>query len=280
MTTQKQASANKENAQKSTGAKTAAGKAIIASNALKHGLFTRHLVIEGEQVEDYHSLLNGLMTSLTPVGTLESILVEKIASAIWKQKRLIGAEQAGIELSRNIKLDSNKRLVSKAMCLEWDDEIKNHELEPVTDEGLELLSWMHKVIAEYDALLDEILDTNDLKRLSKDAPLIYQQLLEELEAEEHQSAELYFEDTESNLKEWAGELYNWCKEEIKRNERKVEVQSVAELVRASLTTPINNELIVRYQTGLDNELYKAIEALRKQQEWRGKAVVHDAAFAV
>ena len=279
MTTQKQASANKENAQKSTGAKTAAGKAIIASNALKHGLFTRHLVIEGEQVEDYHSLLNGLMTSLTPVGTLESILVEKIASAIWKQKRLISAEQASIELSRSFKMDSNKKLVHKAMGMDWSESITNDELMPDTDKDLELLSWRHKAIAEYDDLLDEVLDTNDLKRLSKDAPLIYQQLLEELEAEEHQSAELYFEDTESTLKEWAGEIYNWCKEEIKRSERKVEVQSVAELVRTSLTAPINNELIVRYQTGLDNELYKAIEALRKQQEWRGKAVVHDAAYA-
>ena len=279
MTTQKQVSANKTNAQKSTGAKTAEGKSIIASNALKHGLFTRHLVIEGEQVEGYHSLLSGLMTSLTPVGTLESILVEKIASAIWKQKRLIGAEQASIELSRNIKLDSNKRLVSKAMCLEWDDEIKNQELEPVTDEGLELLSWMHKVIAEYDALLDEILDTNDLKRLSKDAPIIYQQLVEELEAEEYETAELYFKDTESNLTEWAGNLYTWCKTEINRNERKAKVQSVAELVKAQLSAPINNELIGRYQTTLDNELYKAIEALRKQQEWRSKAVVDNVAYA-
>jgi len=32
-------------------------------------------------------------------------------------------------------------------------------------------------------------------------------------------------------------------------------------------------LLARYQAGIDNELYKAIEALRKQQEWRSKAIV-------
>ena len=33
---------------------------------------------------------------------------------------------------------------------------------------------------------------------------------------------------------------------------KTEAQAVAELVKASLTAPINNELIGRYQTALDN----------------------------
>lgn len=81
------------------------------------------------------------------------------------------------------------------------------------------------------------------------------------------------------MREWVYQLYECCEENIKRNERKSEVQSVAELVKASLAAPINNELIGRYQTALDNELYKAIEALRKQQEWRGKVVVQDVAYA-
>ena len=279
MTTEKQIKSNQANSKKSTGARSEEGKAVIANNALKHGLFTRHLVIEGEQIEDYHSLLNGLMTSLNPVGTLESVLVEKIASAIWKQKRLIGAEQASIELSRSFKMDSNKKLVHKTMGLDWDEKIENKDLELDTDESLQLLSWRHKVIVEYDDLLDEVLDTNDLKRLSKDAPLIYQHLLNELKQEDYQTADLYFKDIQITLREWVYQLYECCEEDIKRNERKSEVQSVAELVKASLAAPINNELKGRYQTALDNELYKAIEALRKQQEWRGKVVVQDVAYA-
>ena len=43
--------------------------------------------------------------------------------------------------------------------------------------------------------------------------------------------------------------------------------SVAEQLKHTLTAPIGNELLTRYQTSIDNELYRAIEALRKQQEW-------------
>lgn len=51
------------------------------------------------------------------------------------------------------------------------------------------------------------------------------------------------------------------------------MQAIGNQVRAKLTAPIHNELLARYQAGIDNELYKAIEALRKQQEWRSKGMV-------
>ena len=51
------------------------------------------------------------------------------------------------------------------------------------------------------------------------------------------------------------------------------VQAIGQQVRIKLSAPIGNELLARYQAGIDNEMYKAIEALRKQQEWRGKGMV-------
>jgi hypothetical protein len=57
------------------------------------------------------------------------------------------------------------------------------------------------------------------------------------------------------------------------------VQAIGNQLRAKLTSPINNELLARYQAGIDNELYKAIEALRKQQEWRSKGMVIEAEAA-
>ena len=48
MSTEKQINANRQNAQKSTGPKTAEGKATSSKNAVKHGLFAEEAVIYGE----------------------------------------------------------------------------------------------------------------------------------------------------------------------------------------------------------------------------------------
>lgn len=45
MTTQKQTEANLQNATLSTGPITSCGKAIVATNAIKHGIFTKDLII-------------------------------------------------------------------------------------------------------------------------------------------------------------------------------------------------------------------------------------------
>lgn len=86
----KQLEANKKNAQKG-GVKTHEGKAIVKYNALKHGLLAKEVVItigEGaENPEEFDALLEALQTQLVPAGTLEEILVEKIAVAYWRLRR-------------------------------------------------------------------------------------------------------------------------------------------------------------------------------------------------
>jgi protein subunit release factor B len=48
MSTKAQTKANQQNAQKSTGPKTAEGKAVVSQNAVKHGLFAAEAVITGK----------------------------------------------------------------------------------------------------------------------------------------------------------------------------------------------------------------------------------------
>ena len=86
----KQLEANKKNAQKG-GIKTQEGKAIVKYNALKHGLLAKEAVItvgEGaESPEEFDALLEDLNTQLAPAGTLEEMLVEKVAVAYWRLRR-------------------------------------------------------------------------------------------------------------------------------------------------------------------------------------------------
>ena len=53
MATQAQIDANRQNAQKSTGPRTAEGKAAASQNAFKHGLFVKKAVIRDESQDEY-----------------------------------------------------------------------------------------------------------------------------------------------------------------------------------------------------------------------------------
>lgn len=100
MYSEKQLLANQQNAQLSTGPKTATGKAIIATNAIKHGIFTKDLIVTStlgkEDEEEYLEMLNNLEGCLTPQNQMESLLVEKIAIDFWRLRRVIRFEAGSI----------------------------------------------------------------------------------------------------------------------------------------------------------------------------------------
>jgi hypothetical protein len=86
MATQKQTKANRTNAQKSTGPKTAEGKATVSQNAVKHGLFAQS-VIYGENEGDYEAFHEKFFAKLDPVGAVELFLAERAANLAWRLKR-------------------------------------------------------------------------------------------------------------------------------------------------------------------------------------------------
>jgi hypothetical protein len=92
--------ANRENAKKSTGPKTDKGKAISSLNALTHGILAKKVVALGPPlVEDpahFYALLESLRAHYKPVGVLEDVKVEEIATINWNKLRLQRYETAGI----------------------------------------------------------------------------------------------------------------------------------------------------------------------------------------
>lgn len=277
MTTEKQIKANQANAKKSTGATSDEGKAVIATNALKHGLFAQRLILQDENLDEYAQLIDGLFNSLNPVGTLEQLLVEKIAVATWKQLRLVRAESASIELDRSMSIEKNRKAVGNTMGRKWDEpDITIEEFEPLSEDDEAQLIWCNNVITERDTISYEILKQSNIAKLKTDAPIIYEQLSVEAESEDMSLDEYVAHlnsDSDDGVYQWSCELRTWANKELARINRRGIVQAIGSQVRAKLTSPIHNELLARYQAGIDNELYKAIEALRKQQEWRSKGMV-------
>ena len=92
MTTAKQQAANRQNAQKSTGPKTSEGKAVVALNAMQHGLLSRHVLLPDEDEAVLVELGKRLRTHLQPIGELEVLLVDRIVTAAWRLRRLHAVE--------------------------------------------------------------------------------------------------------------------------------------------------------------------------------------------
>ena len=89
MTTQKKTEANRRNATKSTGPKTAEGKAKTSRNAVKPGALAVVPVLRGMEVsEDWDTHLRGVRSSLNPVGYIEEVLVDRIALLLWRMGRV------------------------------------------------------------------------------------------------------------------------------------------------------------------------------------------------
>jgi hypothetical protein len=67
---------------KATGPRTKEGKERTKHNAVKHGIFSNEVLLDTEIEWKFNSLLRGLRADFKPDGTLEGILVEKLASLI------------------------------------------------------------------------------------------------------------------------------------------------------------------------------------------------------
>ena len=87
----------RENATKSTGPRTLAGKTRSSRNATRHGLTARAVVLPSvESADDWAAHRDAIMASLSPMGALEAELAERVAVLTWRLRRATFAETAAI----------------------------------------------------------------------------------------------------------------------------------------------------------------------------------------
>ena len=251
--------ANRTNARSSTGPNTARGKSIAARNATRHGLLSTRLLLDDEDSSEFQRLLDELMESLRPVGSLERLLIERIAVTVWRQQRLVRAETANVTLARQpIKIAD---VVTSELERGHSQKLGVEDLSPF-DRTQE--RWCRRVIGEIEALEDF-----DLATLQQKAPLTYGQLASDA-AEDHETPEVHAANRDGGLAGYIVEVSLWCRKELNEAEARPKILALAEHARAKnvVLPPDALETFSRYQTTLDNQLYKALKALREAQEWR------------
>ena len=241
----------------STGPRSAAGKAIVSRNAVRHGFLSGKLLIGDEDPAEFELLVDGLTSSLKPVGTLELALIEKIAVIMWRQRRLVRAESAALSLQQQ------PMQIVKAVNAElrrgYGHEVTAEHMNPF-DADRE--RWCRAALAEFEAL--EIMDVPTMEAT---APQLYGQLIEDAEGEDLSK---FLSNRKGGIEGYLLELVQWCRSEISEADGRPNIHAVADLVRDRFLVLAGDtlELFSRYQTTLDSHLYKAMRALRDTQEAR------------
>jgi hypothetical protein len=94
VSTAAQITANRANAQLSTGPTSQAGKSRSSFNAVKTALTGRTILLPGDDVESYTALVARFTKDLEPIGEEETLLVQSIVDTLWRLFRIPSLESA------------------------------------------------------------------------------------------------------------------------------------------------------------------------------------------
>ncbi|MFC1475783.1 hypothetical protein ACFLQW_02125 [Candidatus Zixiibacteriota bacterium] len=164
MATKKQLTANRKNALKSTGPKSLKGKQLVKWNALKHGLLSQAVIINDgsgqEEKQEFDRLHHQLRQELAPTGTIEEMLVERIATCYWRLRRVLTAEVGEI---RKI-LDWADRGPTLERVKKFNFEMKYIELDSFRDALMDNVCGVEYFISSIDSALEELANSGKLER--------------------------------------------------------------------------------------------------------------------
>jgi len=265
MSTRKKIESNRKNAQKSTGPRSQAGKVVVSQNARTHGLLSRNLIIEGESQEEFSAMLNLLRQEFQPVGMVENALIERVAISFWRQRRLVQAESAQVSINRQSLGPNQINEVCNALNLKSSDytrfKYSEDKYEGMEKEEEREVDMIREEIKQHESFVNTCAHTdNPFAHLPKS---LQKQLLTDNAVDANQIDSVIKNEYGSWAKMFEDYIES-CKNFIDFHNFKV----MSRLVLKSHTLPSQTDLLARYQTALDNDLYKALKALREAQQWR------------
>ncbi|KPJ67444.1 MAG: hypothetical protein AMJ43_04085 [Coxiella sp. DG_40] len=294
MASEKQIEANKQNALLSTGATSEAGKKTVSKNAIKHGIFTKSLIIsngDGKEIEeDYNQLLDNLIKCLSPQNQIESLLVEKIGVDFWRLRRVINFETGSIRSQLDMVIYDYYNPGSDSNGFLSINPKSNKEIGSEIKEKRESLSWNNKYIKalkrgvvkfdkpewQGDGITSDIADDfyNIIEKLNEQKsddqdPIDNDDLSFEEMREILTNAGFKTDREIANVLVYCIEERNTqIREEIQELEIESQKNQFAEEIRLkvyNLPSTMNVDKILRYEKSIQNSIVQNLILLKKMQ---------------
>ncbi len=291
--------ANRKNGAKSKGPKTDEGKAIVRLNALKHGLLAKELIIrQGDAKEDegeFAAVLQDLCNELSPAGTVEGMLVERVAACYWRLRRAARFEIGVLreELDRVI---SDYKPIStwkakkvdlfadyEALLEDERREIQENEhcvkllrdglpIDKEADErdNIGIWSYYHTLISQSYTDEDGVDPELDQDRFDEE-----EMTVEEMRAfvirkgwTDEALRENFIDQDLAGIKECQARI-----EELARRKRNAKMKSTRLIQSNSLPDALTMDRILRYETAIERQMYRALNQLERLQRQRAGDIV-------
>lgn len=273
-TSSKHLDANRRNAQKSTGPKTPEGRAVSKMNALKHGILSKEVLVRGlninESSRDLNALHERFWQELNPAGPVEEMLVDQIVTTHWRLRRALTAESGEIALSvdeghwkRRFKpelFSLQLKIADDPMLALQDSALGNSNLATVLSELRERVEKEGELTeaAIKSAFGQPNIYSDRFEKLRLRLSQNSNGADEAIRREENKKQALSFIDRELTTVRW---LQNEC---AKREAAEEEARQAA----AVLPSMEVLEKILRYETKLERQMYRAMSQLERVQRMR------------
>ncbi|MFN7924829.1 MAG: hypothetical protein U0Q16_32295 [Bryobacteraceae bacterium] len=177
MSTAAQNEANRANAQKSTGPRSAEGKSRSSQNAKTHGLFTATFAVAPEHQFEFDLFLELQRDELLPQGVNEELVFAILAQAAWKTEAIRRFEGEALLEQNEAKLDrlaryaaqferAYYRALAELRKLQTERALREAATQPV--ENTPPLADSAKLQKQTQSAHQTILDT-DIRRIAAEA---------------------------------------------------------------------------------------------------------------
>lgn len=276
----KQIEANRSNSLKSTGPKTEEGKAIAKMNAKKHGILSKEVIVQGFCIKESNRRLQTIRRQFwqhyAPVGVHEEMLVEQIVVCYWRKRRVLKAESGEIALSvgqgiwERLKVRAGQRMrFEQAWGVHGESKLKLSTAG--VDYMTEALETTRDLVKEKGELTEKAFEEvvkvfgyepngvsfalavmDDWRKTNPEGlePAILKQKFQEVVCA--------FIDDQLETRKQHRRIINVCEQMEEQSRRAAAVLPSAETL----------DKILRYETTLDRQLYRAMHELERLQRMR------------
>jgi hypothetical protein len=273
----KQLTANRRNAQKSTGPKTHNGRAVSKMNALKHGILSKEVLVRGkharENAHELRKLHARFREHLNPVGPVEEMLVDQIVTAHWRLRRAMKAESGEIALGVDNGYWERKRNNDKFTVSLW--ELDENPETAMRNSSFGNFFMRRQLLAVRDSVEaeGELTEAAVQSVIFRGKPYGLTAKLEKLRQKSQANPDglsamaLRLKQKEEVLAYLNGEINQNTWRESWNMERE-EMEEEARQAAAALPSLVVLDKIMRYETKLERQQYRAMFQLERAQRLR------------